>query len=191
MPRYLKLAPHLTLAEIQERHAAAPDAITRTHWWMLWSVALGATGEQVARRSGYSAKWIGQIVRRYNAAGPTAVGDQRRRNPGAAPLLTADQCAALAAALEGPAPAGGLWTGSQVAAWMRAQLGRPVHPQRGWEYLGRVGYTPHRPRPRHTQADAAAQAAFRKASPLRRQRSKPPIPPRRSNGGPRTSTVWG
>jgi transposase len=52
--------------------------------------------------------------------------------------------------------------GRQVAAWMSRVLGRPVSPQRGWEWLRRLGFTPQRPRPRETRADAAAQEAFKK-----------------------------
>ena len=162
MPRRLKLVAHLSVAELAERFHTAPDPVTRAHWDVLYWLARGHPGRWVARCVGYSPKWVGQVVRRYNEGGPAAVADQRQHNRGAAPLLTAAQCAALATALEGPAPNGSLWSGPQVALWMSAQLGRPVRAQRGWEYLRRCGYTPHRPRPQHVQADAAAQAAFPK-----------------------------
>lgn len=164
MPRRIKLERHLSLAEMGTRQARAADPVTREHWRLLTRLAWGARAARVARGTGYSAEWIRRLAHRYNRAGPDTVGDQRRHNPGRAPLLTPAQCAALATALEGPAPAGGLWSGPQVAAWMSAQLGRVVRPQRGWEYLRRCGFTPQRPRPHHAQADAAAQAAFPKAS---------------------------
>ncbi len=63
-------------------------------------------------------------------------------------MLNVAQRARLRAALAGPAPEGGLRTGRQVAAWMSAEVGRPVGVQRGWEYLHQVGFTPQRPRPR-------------------------------------------
>jgi transposase len=77
-------------------------------------------------------------------------------------LLDAAQQAQLQDALAGPAPDGGLWTGRQVARWMSQRLGRPVSPQRGWEWLRRLGFTPQRPRPRETRADPAAQEAFKR-----------------------------
>ena len=150
-------------------------------------MARGDSGVRVARLTGYSAKWVGLLARRYNRDGPAAVGDQRQHNRGAQPLLTVEQRAVLATALEGPAPNGGLWSGPQVAVWMSTQLGRKVSPQRGWDYLRRAGYTPHRPRPRHAQADAAAQAAFPKASPPACRRSSRPIPTPPSNSGRKTS----
>lgn len=191
MPRHIKLARHLSTAELAEQHDRARDLVARDHWRILWLLARGETGVRAARLTGYSSKWIGQLARRYNEGGPSAVGDQRQHNPGARPLLTPAQRAALAAALEGPAPDGGLWTSPQVAAWMSAQLGRPVSAQRGWDYLRRCGFTPHRPRPRHAQADAAAQAAFQKASPRAATPSTRRSRRRRSNSGPQTSIGWG
>src|SRR3712207_8306454 len=50
----------------------------------------------------------------------------------------------------------GLWSGPKVAAWMARRLGlRKVHPQRGWEALQRIGWSPPAPRPRHAQAGRA------------------------------------
>src|SRR5712692_2502787 len=191
MPRLIKLVRHLSLAELAARHDSAADPVTREHWRILYWLAGGTTGVRVARLTGYSPKWVGLLARRYNREGPAAVEDQRHHNRGARLLLTAEQCAALAMALEGPAPDGGLWSGPQVAAWMSAQLGRAVRPQRGWDYLRRCGYTPHRPRPRHAQADAAAQAAFPKAWRPACGPSSTRIPTPVSNSGRRTNTAWG
>jgi transposase len=58
----------------------------------------------------------------------------------------------------------GVWTGPKAAAWMSATLGHAVHPQRGWEALRRLGWTSKGPRPRHAQADPAAQVACKKTS---------------------------
>jgi transposase len=126
---------------------------------------------EVARVTSYGVRWIQEVARRYRAGGPDAIGDRRHHNPGAPPLLAAAQQAQLRAALAGPAPDGGLWTCRHVAAWMSATLGRPVSPQRGWEWLCRLGFTPQRPRPRETRADAQAQEAFKKGG------LPPPSPP--------------
>jgi transposase len=191
MPRLIKLVPHLSLAEMAARQASASDAVTRTHWRLLYWVAGGTKVARVARLTGYSAKWIGQLARRYNEQGPAAVEDLRHYNRGAPPLLSPEQCVALTAALEGSAPDGGLWSGPKVAAWMSAALGRPVRSQRGWDYLRRCGFTPHRPRPRHAQADAAAQAAFPKASRISSTPSSRPSRRPASNSGRKMSTGSG
>ncbi len=44
---------------------------------------------------------------------------------------------------------------------MSKQLGRKIHPQRGWEYLKRMGFSLQIPRPRHHKADLTQQEAFK------------------------------
>jgi transposase len=161
MARQMTVAPHLTVAELHERYRAAEDPVARSQWQMLWLLAQGTATVEVAQATGYTVRWVQEIARRYRA-GPEAIGDRRHGNPGAAPLMDAAQQAALRDALAGLAPDGGIWTGRQVAAWMSGRLSRPVSPQRGWEWLRRLGFTPQRPRPRETRLDAAAQAAFKK-----------------------------
>ncbi len=55
------------------------------------------------------------------------------------PLAARPRQEQLVASLEEPPPDGGQWTGRKVAQWILARTGRKVHPQRGWEYLKRLG----------------------------------------------------
>ncbi len=164
MPKRLAIQPHLTLGELERRYRTAKDPVTRSHWQMVWLLAQGLPSERVAAVTGYTANWVRTMAQRYNQHGPAGLGDRRHRNPGAVGLLSPAQRAALVTALEHPPPDGGRWTGPKVAAWMAAILSRPVHPQRGWEMLRRLGWTSKVPRPRHAKADPQAQAAFKKAS---------------------------
>ena len=164
MPRRLTLTPRLTVDELNRRYRQASDPVARSHWHILWLLAQNTPTAQVATVTGYTPDWIRALARRYNHEGLTAIGDRRHRNPGGRTLLTPDQQAHLATLLDGPAPDGGVWTGPKVAAWMADQLGCRVHPQRGWDVLRRLGFTLQRLRPRHIQADPAAQAAFKKSS---------------------------
>jgi len=161
--RRIKLAPHLSVAELGQQYRRAREPVERSRWQMLWLLSQGQQAQQVAAVTGYCAKWVGLVARQYNTVGPTSVPKRRPQRVGQR-LLSPALAAELAQALPGAAPDGGLWTGPQVARWMAERLGRPVRPQRGWEVLRRLGYTPQRPRPHHQQADAAAQAAFPKAS---------------------------
>ena len=131
---------------------------------MVWLLAQGLPSDRVAAGPGYTANGVRTVAQRYNQHGPAGLGDRRHRNPGAAGLLSPAQQAELVQALDQRASDGGRWTGPKVAAWMAAILGRPVHPQRGWEMLRRLGWTAKVPRPRHAKADLQAQAAFNKAS---------------------------
>lgn len=181
MPRAATVAPHLSVTDLQTRYRQAHDPVARTHWQIVWLVADGHRVPEVARLVGYTANWVREIVRRYNADGPDGLIDQRRFHRGGnPPLLTPALKDALANALTGPAPDGGVWTCHQVAVWMSGRLGRPVADARGWEMLKALGYSLQRPRPRATTADPTAQAAFKKGGFRQRwTRSRPPTPPPR------------
>lgn len=177
MPRYLTLTPHLTVDELHDRYRHSADPVERSHDHILWRLSTGVRCPQVATETGSSADWVRTLVGRYNAGGPDALHDRRHASPGRAPLLDAAGLADLQAALAGPAPDGGLWSGPKVAAWMTARLDRPVSNYRGWAVLRRAGSTRQVPRPHATAADPAAQDAFKKGgSPTRWLRSAPPTP---------------
>ena len=75
----------------------------------------------------FAPRWLEELAARYNAHGPAALGDQRRRNGRAASLLRDDVLAALAERLRTPPDDGGLWSGPKVAAWsgcIRSAAGR-------------------------------------------------------------------
>src|SRR5215472_9337411 len=165
MARHIKLATHLSSEELEQRARRASDPVAGRRWQILWLLARGQTATQVAAVTGYSAYWIGQLARRYNEAGPTGVEDRRHQARGRrAGVLTAEQQEELRQALRGPAPEGEAWTGRTVAEWMTPRVGRPVASWLGWAYLRRLGLRRYVPRPRHVQADAAAQAAFKGGS---------------------------
>ena len=90
------------------------------------------------------------------------MGDRRHGNPGAAAILSSELQQHLWEVLQSPPADQDLWTGRKVAAWIKDKTGRQVHPQRGWEYLRRLGGTLRVPRPRHAKADQASQDAFKK-----------------------------
>ena len=156
---------HLALEEVMARQRAARDPVERDRWQMIRLLVAGRSLADVAEATGYSSRWVREVVRRYNEQGPDGLADGRHANPGAAPLLDADGRAALEAALAQPPPEGGRWTCARVAAWIADRTGQEKVPaQRGWVYLRRTGHSPQVPRPRHVRAaDAAAQAAFQKA----------------------------
>lgn len=164
MAARLRLAAHVRPEEMLERFRSAKGHTDRSHWQVLWMVSQGFRTEDISDAVGYTPVWIRKLVGRYNDGGVDAMGDRRRQNQGARPLLCAEDEAALKAELEKDATKGDLWTGPRVAAWMSARLGRAVSRHRGWETLVRLGYTPQRPRPAHDQADPEAQAAFQGGS---------------------------
>jgi transposase len=158
------LVAHLSTAELGQRHRAARQPIERSHLQIVWLLSQGRSEREVAAATGYGQRWITEIVRRYNAEGTGGLGDQRAKNTGARPLLSQEDELMLQDVLVEPPTAGGLWTGPKVAAWMSARLGRKVWPQRGWDYLKKLGHSLQMPRPRHAKAASAEeQALYKKA----------------------------
>jgi transposase len=162
MPRRLSLIPHLSVDELEQRYRACRTPVERSHWHLLWLVALGHGVPKAAALVGYRADWARTLIHRYNTDGPAGLVDRRQQNRGRTPLLTPALRETLREALGGPAPDGGLWTGRKVAGWMAEQLGRPIGEVRGWEAMVALGFSPQRPRPRATTATPEAQATFKK-----------------------------
>ena len=182
------LIAHLSTAELGQRYRAARQPIERSHLQIVWLLSQGRSEREVAAVTGYGARWITEIVRRYNAEGAGGLGDQRARNTGARPLLSKEDEKALRDALAEPPADGGLWSGPKVAAWMTARLGRKVWPQRGWDYLQKLGYSSQVPRPQHAKAASAEeQEAFKRGSRAGWTSAAPRTPRGRSRSGRSTS----
>lgn len=162
----IQLEGYLGAEALRERYRGADHPVARSHFHIIWLLASGSSVAECAAASGYSIRWIEILAQRYNAGGPDSLGDRRRANKGAKPLLTAEQLASLAEAVASPPPDGGLWTGPKVAAWIARETGRDhVHPQRGWAYLRRLDQTWQTPRPYHEQtATPEEQEGFKKNS---------------------------
>src|SRR5215469_3758111 len=121
MPRHLHLEPHLTPHDLETRYRTCRDEVERSHWHFLWLLARGLSATAVARVTGYSAYWIGQIARRYNPDGPDGLRDRRHTAQAEAHprvLLPAGEHADVRTELTRPHPAGDRWCGRTVAAWI-------------------------------------------------------------------------
>ena len=186
-----RIVDHLPLEELEARYRAARDVTEARHTQAIWLLAQGRTVLEVAEVLAFVPRWVEELAARYNALGPEALGDQRRRNGRAASLLTEDVLAALAERVRTPPEVGGLWSGPKVAAWMARHLGLArVHPQRGWKALKRIGWSVQAPRPQHPHAATPAQrAAFKGGSMPLSPRPGRRIPTGRSRSGRRTSTA--
>ena len=165
MSRHIHLAPHLSIAELEQRYRAAYEPHERSWWQMLWLLARGQTATAIADTTGYNRAWIGQIAKRYNEQGPDAMVNRQRTTSYRAPrMLSSEQQEELRLALSGQTPEGAKrWRARDVATWMAAKLGRPVATQRGWDYLQRLKHSQQAPRPQHALADPQQQELFKKS----------------------------
>jgi transposase len=164
MAKRVTVQTDLTAEEFHERYRQSKDAVERTHWHMLWLLKEGKSPREVAELLGYTARWVRTIIQRWNSEGDAGIQDHRHEIEGSQPLLSAQQQADLVEALQHAPADEGLWSGPKVASWMQERLGRPVDARRGWDYLQRVGYSSHVPRPQHAKADEAMQEDFKKTA---------------------------
>ena len=185
------IVEHLSVEDLERRYRAAQDATEARHTQAIWLLAQGRSVLDVAGVLAFAPRWVEQLAARYNAHGPDALGDQRRRNGRAASVLTAALLAALAERLKEAPEDGGRWTGAKVALWMARRLGvEQVHPQRGWEALKRVRWSIQAPRPRRPRsATPEQQAEFKGGSTRRPHAPRRRTPTHRSRSGPRMSTA--
>lgn len=176
MGKRVKIQTDYTAEELHERYRQAKDAVERTHWHILWLAKEGKTPQVIAELLGYTARWVRTVIGRWNAQGEVGIRDRRHEIDVSRPLLSPELQEELAAALQAPPADGGLWSGPKVAQWMQQRLGRRVAPQRGWEYLQRLGHSSRVPRPQHAKADEASQQEFKKPARAGGSRAAPPSP---------------
>src|SRR5215470_13147241 len=116
MTRTTHLHPYVPAAELSQRARHAPTLVEARRWQLLALVADGKTTKDAAALVGLQEDYAGRVIRRYNREGPASLRDHRLEliAPQRPPLLTTEQQQELAAAIHGPAPHGGLWTGPDV-----------------------------------------------------------------------------
>jgi transposase len=133
-----KYQTRLNREELEAHLAAATAPDERRRVQVLLYLAAGVPLTDIVGMTGYRPRSIRQIAQRYVEVGADSLVDQRAFGQGAASILSAEEQVELREALQGLPPDGGVWTGSKVAQWMAARTGRPVHRQRGAEYLRRL-----------------------------------------------------
>ena len=74
------VADHLSVAALEARYEACGDVTSSRHFQTIWLLAKGHTVGQVAAMTSFGQRWIEQLLERYNAFGPSALGDLRRGN---------------------------------------------------------------------------------------------------------------
>src|SRR3954453_13981517 len=138
----------------------------------------GASREEAARAAGMDRQTLRDWVHRYNEEGLDGLSDRRR--PGPRPRLTPEQEAELATVVErGPDPERdgvGRWRRTDLKALIEARFAVRPHERTVGKVLCRLAFPRLSVRPKHPEADEAAQAAFKKASPRWSRRRCPSMP---------------
>src|SRR4051794_1614217 len=82
-----RVADHLSVEDLEARLRSAQDPTATRHFQVIWLLARGHTIADVAAVTSFGPRWIEQLLARYNAHGPEALGDLRRRNGGVRGVL--------------------------------------------------------------------------------------------------------
>ena len=98
-----RVATHLSVWELAREYRAAKDARAVRHYQAIWLLAKGHTVPEVAETTSFGTRWLEQLVSRYNAGGPSALGDRRRHNGRAPTILKPELLERLPAAARGAA----------------------------------------------------------------------------------------
>src|SRR4051812_15253036 len=184
------VADHLGVSALEQQYRSCTDVTAARHLQTIWLLAKGHGIAEVAATVSYAQRWVERLLARYNAQGPQALGDLRRRNGTSPSVLRPDLLDKLKARLLEPPPDGGLWTSPKVAAWMAGELGlAAVLPQRGWEALKAINWSVQKPRPRHPASATPEEREAFKKSWSRPSLRRGPLPPIIFPGGP--ERWWG
>jgi len=158
----------MTASELRSASAQTKDARAARRMLAIALVLEGAARKTAAETCGMDRQTLRDWVHRYNAEG--LAGLSNRKGPGRQPRLSAAQKAELAALVErGPDR-----EEDGVVRWRRVDLKRKIEEMFGVEMhertvskqLAALGFVRLSVRPRHPKADAAAQEAFKKTSPV-------------------------
>src|SRR3954465_14345584 len=153
--------------ELRREAARCRDARAARRMLALALVLEGSSREDAARAAGMDRQTLRGAAHRHNAEGLAGLRDRPRS--GRKPRLTAEQEAELVTAVErGPDPdRDGVvrWRRGGLRALIEARFAARLHERTVGKVLRRLGFARLSVRPRHPKADAAAQEAFKKASP--------------------------
>ena len=83
-----RIAAHVSVEALRDRYVSSADVVEARHFQTIWLLAKGHGVGDVAEMTSFGQRWIEQLVVRYNAEGPDALGDLRRRNGSTARVLT-------------------------------------------------------------------------------------------------------
>lgn len=173
--------------ELRRLARASRDAAQARRLLALGAIGDGASRTEAARIGGVGLQIIRDWVLRFNAEGPAGLID--RKAPGRTPLLTQEQRAALAQALEaGPKPESHSvvrWRLIDLVQWLRDEFGVSVSRQTLGRELRRMGFRKLSARPQDRAQDPDALEAFKNTSPpsWRRSGRSSPTTCRSSSGG--------
>src|SRR5215210_2603958 len=74
------VADHLSVSALEQQDRSCTDGTAARHVQTIWLLAKGHEIAAVSATVSFARRWVERLLARYNAQGPQALGDLRRRN---------------------------------------------------------------------------------------------------------------
>ncbi len=173
--RITRAASQLSADEVKQRLRTDGRPWVRQPWWILYHALVAPRkAEEIARHTGVSATTVHRVIATYNHWGPAAINPSEKGGRHHQDLPR-EQEQALLQPFFVRAERGEIATAQEIQQAYEAQVKHAVHTSSISRLWHRHGWRKLVPRPRHSKANPAEQAAFQKKTSSRR--SKPPWPP--------------
>ena len=76
----------IDVSALEQQYRSCTDVIAARHFQTIWLLAKGHEIAEVSATVSFARRWVERLLARYNAGGPQALGDLRRRN-GTSPTI--------------------------------------------------------------------------------------------------------
>ena len=162
MPRVTRIAPHLTLDEVQQKLHSATSPWLQQRWLVIYTALLDPRpAATIARQLGVSRPFVSKITSLYKRFGPSGLetaGPGGRRHD----YLSKDQEVAFLAPFLECAAQGEIVTAKAIHQAFEQRVGQKVDDSTIYRLLNRHQWRKVMPRSYHPEADPLAQAEFKK-----------------------------
>src|ERR671919_646605 len=167
MGRVTKAVAHLQVEGIDERIKCTTEAWRRRRWQVIRCALVNPKpAAEIALEIGLARQTVHNLVAAYNRHGPSALETPGRGQRQRA-YLSLEQEQAVVDQFLKQSEVGQVSTGLQIKAALETVVGHQVAKSTVYRLLKRHQWRKLVPRPRHPQASAAEQGAFKKTSPSR------------------------
>jgi transposase len=164
MGRVTKVVRHLQVEEIDERIKQCTEPWRMRRWQVIrCALVHPKPAAEIALEVGLARQTVHNLIAAYNRQGPQALetpGHGQRQRA----YLRLEREQAIVAKFLQKSALGQVSTGTQFKPALEKAVGRRVHKTTVYRILKRHQWRKVVPRPRHPQASAEEQAAFKKTS---------------------------
>lgn len=166
MGKVIRVQPHLTVEEIDERLKQLHD-FWRIRRWMIIRQALvdPAPAKAIAFRFGVSLFTVRDLIEAYNRQGPEALETAGKGQRQHAYLSVEEEQTVLSPLLE-KSQAGHIGTVGVIKTALESRIGHPIATSTVYRMLARRQWRKVVPRPRNPRSSKADQEAFKKTFPV-------------------------